>query len=497
MQAVFAAVEIAFDRAFPAAVNPWRNLGGLAFLLFWIVAGTGIYVYIGFDTQVDGAYASVERFDDGALPLASLVRSVHRYASDAFLVVVVLHLVREWMRGRYRHFRRFSWITGIVALWLLFASGLGGFWLVWDETAQYSFAATLEWLDALPVFGGELARNVLADGAISDRLFSLLVFLHIGFPLALLAAMWIHLLRLAQPATVAPRALCVGTLAALVALALARPVRSAAPADLAAVPGAIALDWFYLGAHAFADATSPAALWALAVGATLLLLALPWTTRMMRPAAARVHLPNCNGCARCADDCPYLAITMAPRSDGRNLPAQAVVDADLCAACGLCAGACSTAGIDLPQAPLARVRADLDAALARLRGSVAGGARVVVFGCPARRGGADLAQLPDERTAAVSVQCAGQLPPSLLDHALRAGADGVLVTGCRGGDCDFRLGNRWLQARVTRRRAPKLRRGAWPGRVRTAWTGRGGEPALRIALAEFRTDLDLALRSPR
>lgn len=488
-------VEIAFDRAFPAALNPWRNLGGVAFLLFWIVAATGIYVYIGFDTQADGAYASVERLADGALPLAALARSLHRYASDAFILVVVLHVVRECVRGRYRHFRRFSWITGIVALWLAFASGLGGFWLVWDETAQYSFTATLEWLDALPVFGGALVRNVLAGGAVSDRLFSLLVFLHIGIPLTLLAAMWIHLLRVATPRSIAPRALTFGTLAALVVLAVARPVTSAAPADMAAIPGAIALDWFYLGVHAFADATSPAALWAIAAGGTLLLLGLPWMTRVPRPAPARVDLSRCNGCARCVDDCPYLAITMAPRSDGRSLPAQAVVAGDLCAACGICAGSCSSTGIDLPDAPIARVRTELDAALARLRVSTADGARVIVFGCPTQRGGADLAHFGDERTATVALECAGQLPASLVDHALRAGADGVVVAGCRGGDCEFRLGNQWAEARVTRRRAPKVRRGAWPSRVRTAWAGRGGESALRVALAEFRTDLDL--RSPQ
>ena len=57
--ALLYATEGAFDRAFGQAGNPWRHLGGLGFFLFWIVAVTGIYVYIGFDTRVDGAYASV------------------------------------------------------------------------------------------------------------------------------------------------------------------------------------------------------------------------------------------------------------------------------------------------------------------------------------------------------------------------------------------------------------------------------------------------------
>lgn len=497
------AIEIAFDRAFPAAINPWRNLGSLAFLLFWSVAATGIYVYIGFDTRADGAFASVERLSSNAFPLGSLARSLHRYASDAFVLVTFLHLGREWLRGRYAHFRRFSWTTGVVALWLVFASGIGGFWLVWDAIAHYSLVATMEWLDALPVFDGALIRNFVDNEAVSDRLFSLLVFLHIGLPLALLATMGVHLQRVSKPATYVPRSLAFGTLAALTLLALVRPVTSAAPADVALAPGTLALDWFYLGVHAFSDVTSPVTLWVAVAGATLLLLALPWTSRAARaprPQAARVDLENCTGCARCSDDCPYAAVTMQSRTDGRSMAAQAVVDADLCAGCGICAGACPSStpfrssgalisGIDMPQLPIARLRAELEAALARLACAPGDAARIVVFGCPAHAGGTDLSTAADAHTATLGLSCAGQLPPSFVDYALRTGADGVLVTGCRESTCAYRLGNRWTAERLAAERAPRLRSGVPLGRVRIAWAGRGQERALRGSLAGFRAEL--------
>ena len=137
-------MERLFDHPFGQAGNPWHHLGGLAFLLFWIVAATGIYVYIGFDTRAESAYASVERLSSNVFPLGAFARSLHRYASDAFVLITLLHLVRELVRGRYAHFRRFSWLTGVLALWLAFASGIGGFWLVWDRLAQYSLIATLD-----------------------------------------------------------------------------------------------------------------------------------------------------------------------------------------------------------------------------------------------------------------------------------------------------------------------------------------------------------------
>jgi quinol-cytochrome oxidoreductase complex cytochrome b subunit/coenzyme F420-reducing hydrogenase delta subunit len=496
-------VEQLFDRAFGQAGNPWRHLGGLAFMLFWVAAATGGYVYIGFDTRVDGAYASVERLSANALPLGRFARSLHRYGSDAFVLVTLLHLAREWVRGHYAHFRRFSWLTGVAAAWLVFASGIGGFWLVWDRLAQYSLTATAEWFDALPMFGGALMRNFIASGALGDRLFSLLIFLHIGFPLALLATMWVHLQRLSRPASHPPRSVALGTLAALTLLCLARPVASGAPAAIDSAPGPLQMDWFYLGIHALADSTSPGALW-LAVGsATLLLIALPFVRRAPRPAAAVVDLANCNGCARCFADCPYAAVTMQPRSDGGPSVRQAVVDADLCAACGICAGACPSStpfrsvadlvtGIDVPDAPMQALRTELDAALRHLADVPSTNdlrPRIVVFGCTPAHGGPAIADLADCRTATISLVCAAQLPPSFVEFALRAGADGVLVTGCCDGDCEFRLGNRWTDERLAAMRPPRLRTRVPRERIRVAWTGRSGRSAQDDALRSFRAAL--------
>lgn len=478
-----------FDEAFGAARNPWRQLGALAWWLFWIVAVTGIYLYVAFDTRADGAHASVARISAGAMPAGGIARSLHRYASDGLLLVVLLHLAREGTRGRYAHFRRHAWITGIVALWLLFLSGLGGFWLVWDRLAQYSFASTLEWLDALG--GGALSRNALVPEAVTDRLFSLLVFLHIGLPLALLLAMGIHVKRLASPATRPAPTLAIGTLAALVVLCVVAPVRSDAAADLLAAARALRFDWFYLAPHALADAASPGTLWAVALGVTLALLALPWLHPVPRAAAAQVAPDRCNGCGRCVADCPYTAVVAAPRA-GDRARRVAVVDADLCAGCGICAGACPSAtpfgrvraaGIDLPGAPLAQVRAFLEAALARLRDSAARDPRIVVFGC------AELPPIGDAYTAAIPLVCAGQLPPALVEYALRAGADGVMVTGCRESDCEFRFGNRWAEARIAGTREPHLRATVPPRRVRLAWIGRGREQALRFEVDRFRKSL--------
>lgn len=489
-------IEARFDRWFGARANPWRHLGALGFFLFWLVVATGVYVYALYDTSVAGAYRSVQGLAYDQPWLGGLLRSLHRYASDALVLVMLLHVACELVRGRYGGFRWFTWVSGVPLLWLALAAGVTGFWLVWDDLAQFSAVATMEWLDALGLFGEPLARNFLTPDSVDDRFFSLLAFLHIGVPLLLLLGMWVHIQRLSRPDTQPHRALGWGTLAALLALAIAVPVRSEAPADLARAPQNLALDWFYLAPHALMYQTSAAALWVLAAACTALLAALPLLGQRPRAAVAVVDPANCNGCSRCFADCPYGAITMQPHPDARIGARMAVVSPALCAGCGICAGACPSStpfrsirelasGIDMPQLPIGALRERLRGELARLSGA----ARVVVFGCDY---GADVRGLQAADTAAISLLCAGQLPPAFVEYALRRGADGVLVVACREDGCAFRHGARWTAQRLLREREPYLRAQVPARAWRLINAGRGDAPHLRAQLDALRAGLGTA-----
>ena len=352
------------------------------------------------------------------------MRSLHRYAADAFAAVALVHLFREITLGRFRGWRAFTWISGIPLLWLLYASGLVGYWLVWDARSQFSFLATMEWL-------GLGARA----GQAPDRLFSLFVFLHLGLPLALLAGMWVHVQRLGRPRTHPPHALT--AVAMLVALALLWPAASEPRWDAARAPHNVAVDWFYQFIHPLMYASSPAFLWTVLVGASLALLLLPYVSK---PAvvAARVDPANCNGCGRCVADCPYNAVELA---------AKAVVLPERCAACGICAGACPSStpfrsirelvsGIELPELTTHELRE-------KLRAALASGSREVVFSCQPREG-------------AIRLRCLAMLPPAFVEYALRNGAASVKALGC-AGECAYRLGMELSDERFAGRREPHLR----------------------------------------
>jgi len=490
----FEALDSVFDGAFAGPLNPMRQLGALGWFFFWIVIVTGIYLYVFFDTGILAAYGSIERIDAQPLRIGSLFRSVHRYASDALVIVMVIHLFREYAYDRFRGPRWFAWITGVPLIWLLYVCGISGYWLVWDELAQYVAIGTSEWLDSLPLFAEKIARNFLHSQALGSRFFTLMVFIHILVPLIMLLVMWIHVQRHPEARINPPRVLAAGTLGALFLLGLAVPVASHAPADLDIVPGTLWPDWYYLWLYPLLDRYPGGALWGAVVSATLLLLALPWLPWQRRRPAARVDLANCNGCARCYADCPFAAIRMQPRSDGLTYDAEASVIEERCVSCGICAGACPTAtpfrrltrlqpGIDLPDRTIAALRDETHQASS----SLAGDARILIYGCDY---GPDIEALDLPDVATVRVRCAGMLPPPFLDYVLsRRLADGVVFAGCQDGNCHYRLGIEWTRRRIRSERDPHLRARVPRERILECWVGAGGTRKLRDQVRAFQVRL--------
>ncbi len=93
--AVWRALEHALDRLCGAPYNPTRHLGALATLMLWVLLVSGVWLYALFDTSAEGAYRSIARLGENPHAIGEIMRSLHRYATDAFVLLVFGHLVRE------------------------------------------------------------------------------------------------------------------------------------------------------------------------------------------------------------------------------------------------------------------------------------------------------------------------------------------------------------------------------------------------------------------
>ena len=91
---------------------------------------------------VEGGFDAAFALSRLPFGLGRLLRGLHRYAADVLVLVTALHLLREWLHGHARGFRRFHWLTGVPLIGFVFVSAIGGFWINWDQLGQYSAIAT-------------------------------------------------------------------------------------------------------------------------------------------------------------------------------------------------------------------------------------------------------------------------------------------------------------------------------------------------------------------
>jgi ferredoxin/coenzyme F420-reducing hydrogenase delta subunit len=485
----FDRAERGLDAIFGPEWNPFGQLGALGWFLFWIVAATGIYLFIFFDTGVVNAYDSVEWLSNDHWFHAGVTRSFHRYASDLLVLVMMLHMAREFAYDRYRGVRWFSWFTGVPLIWFVYISGITGYWLVWDMLAQYVAITSTELLDWLPIFGEPIARNFLTPENLSGRFFTLMVFLHIAVPLFLLMVMSIHIVRISGARVNPSRPLGGMVMGGLLAVSLALPAMSQGPADLDKVPAVVGIDWFLLPLYPLIDIVPAGFIWGGVTLFTLLLCTMPWIPPLRAPRPAEVFLDHCNGCTRCVEDCPYAAIDLVPRTDGAPFPQQVAVNPARCVACGICMGACPSSspfrrrtelvtGIDLPDFPLTELRERVISAAAALQGP----ARVLTLACEhgAAAGAKNTVVLP----------CVAMAPPSLIDFILSRGhADGVCIAGCAERGCQNRLGVEWIKQRFARERDPYLRARVPRERIATIWAGPTEAVRFTLEITAFRDRL--------
>lgn len=477
-------VERLVARAVPPALDPLAQLGAIANVHLVVATASGALLLFWYSASVHTAYSSLEALRSDWL--GQLVRSFHRYSSDAAMLFVVLHALRLTLARRFAGARWLAWVTGAALVGALWLVGWLGYWLVWDEPARQIALGSSKLLDVLPVFVEPMTRSFLTDGSVQSLLFFIVFFVHMLLPLAMGIALWLHITRLQRSRFLTTRQMTLAVLASLLAVSVAVPAVSGAPARMLAQPGTMPIDAFYALPIVLTDRLGGGALWALVLVPGVALFSLPWALARGRALPARVDLPRCNGCRTCATDCPYGAIQLVPRTDGRPHEVEARVDGAKCVGCGICAGSCDSAGIGVPLVSQVEARARLD----RWLGAEPGDA--VAFVCASSGGGTlrldptsgRSEYLPGYRV--VAVPCVGWVHPLTVERALRRGARGVLVVGCGATEPPYREGLRWTAERLEARRAPRLRLERAPAeRVRFLQLGRGAREEVVREAARF------------
>jgi len=468
----FEQLDAWISRFLPEDLNPLAQTGAIVNTSLLVALLTGFLLLPFYKTSVHQAWHSLEAARSQPFT-GQLIRSLHRYSSDVCMFFAILHALKLAAARRFVGPRWLAWVTGLVLVASLWLVGWLGYWLVWDERARQVALGTAKLVDVLPILSDPLSRSFLTDASVNTLFFFLVFFAHMLLPLAMGVALWLHITRLSRSRFLTKRKMTWAVLGALLLACAILPAHSVGPAKMAVTPGPMKIDAWYLLPLYVTDRLGGVWLWFLTAATGVLLFAVPWLLSRGQARPAQVIEARCNACRNCFADCPFDAIEMAPRTDGRNYDTVAKVDPNKCVGCGICAGSCDSMGIGLPWIDTPETRRALDAWLA---GTFPGteksaappdkadkASERIAFVC-AESAGATLRvdgptghcpELPGYRV--LKVPCIGWVHALTIERALRHGAPGVLLVGCGEGDCRYREGAKWTKARLAGVRVPFLR----------------------------------------
>lgn len=152
-------------------------------LAFWFEPSMRPVVYAGDYAPLRGvtmseAYASTVRISM-EVPGGLLVRQVHHWASLVFIAALSAHLLRVFLAGAFRGYRRLVWLILLALLVLSIAEAYLGHSLPDDLQSGTGLRVTEGYLLATPVVGTWLSWLVFGDEFPGDQIIGRLNTMHV------------------------------------------------------------------------------------------------------------------------------------------------------------------------------------------------------------------------------------------------------------------------------------------------------------------------------
>ncbi len=155
----------------------------------------------------------------------------------------------------------------------------------------------------------------------------------------------------------------------------------------------------------------------------------------------------CGDCEFCPVTCPYGAISLVPTTEGHFV---ARISDLLCEGCGICVGTCPVNAIELRHSRPNQMLAQMEALT-----SINGTPKPLVLAiCCAECGhtavdssGMAMMRYP-ANVRVMKVPCTGILQVHQFLEAFKAGAEGVMVVGCKSDGCHYEVGSQKAEKKV-------------------------------------------------
>jgi ubiquinol-cytochrome c reductase cytochrome b subunit len=193
---VWMGIKYTYPKKFVSPLGFLGVLTGIDFLLLGITGGL-LMIYYRPDLAGCGpiscAFASVQNIQNN-IPYGWFLRDIHYHASNAMVLLAVLHLYYQYFSGRFKIKNEILWVTGIILGVVTVIEAFSGYDLIFNQRSGLAIEIGASLANATPVIGGSLRLAVFGAGFADFvlRLYALHVFI---FPMFMLILVFVHFPR--------------------------------------------------------------------------------------------------------------------------------------------------------------------------------------------------------------------------------------------------------------------------------------------------------------
>jgi len=170
-------------------------LGSISFLLFILLAVTGVLLMFYYHPAVPQAYRDMKdlRF---VVSNGVFLRNLHRLAAQLMVLLVFVHMFHVFYRGGYKPPHEFNWVVGVVLLLVTLFLSYTGYLLPWDQLAFWAITVGTNIISAMPVLGKYVRFQLLGGNVVGENALLRFYVLHcVVLPLAAVLFIAVHFWR--------------------------------------------------------------------------------------------------------------------------------------------------------------------------------------------------------------------------------------------------------------------------------------------------------------
>lgn len=183
------------DIPLPSNISSWWNFGSLLGLCLIIQILTGLFLTIYYTANIELAFYRVNYICRN-VNYGWLIRTLHANGASFFFICIYLHIGRGIY---YESFNlKYTWIVGVIILFLLIATAFIGYVLPWGQISFWGATVITNLLSAIPYLGGILVNWIWGGFAVDNATLTRFYTFHFLLPFIIAIITIIHLLFLHQ-----------------------------------------------------------------------------------------------------------------------------------------------------------------------------------------------------------------------------------------------------------------------------------------------------------